>query len=107
MFDYEKHLSVSLNCAVFDLENGTILKLDSNKKIVRAVSGFDVLDGREVEEMYGKDAIFNKICWPERDRKLEEKGYWVLSGLFEASLCPVICQVISFIKAGKIKNKTL
>ena len=44
-----------MNCAVFDLEKGCVLKLDDNKTIMNAVSGFTVLTNEQISELYGQE----------------------------------------------------
>ena len=42
-FNYEKHLNMCLNGAVWDIKNGTVLKLVENKEIAHAVRGYEKL----------------------------------------------------------------
>lgn len=40
-FDYDKHIDLALNNAVWDIENGLILKLSGDCEIFHALRGFE------------------------------------------------------------------
>jgi len=44
-FDWENNLGVCLNCAVWDIEHGTVLRLAEGKIVTHAVHGFQPLSG--------------------------------------------------------------
>ena len=57
-FDFDNHHSLQLNNAVWDIENGNILKLAENKLVVAAVKGFDKLTQIEIIATYGNPPIY-------------------------------------------------
>lgn len=67
-FNFDKHLSVMLNNAVWDIENGTILKLAEEGKITHAVHGYEKLDYRELTELYGNPPVYRKLAFPKSNR---------------------------------------
>ena len=42
-FDYEKNLGLYLNCAVWDINNGTVLKLSDGQRVEHAIKGYNKL----------------------------------------------------------------
>ena len=42
-FNYDQDLGIILNGAVWDISQGTILKLGDNKEITHALRGFELL----------------------------------------------------------------
>jgi hypothetical protein len=47
------------NHVVWDLNKGTFLKLNADKKILFAMRGFQKLSPEAIENMYGTDRIFS------------------------------------------------
>jgi hypothetical protein len=47
-FDYENNLAFCLNASVFDIENGTILKLVEGQEVARAMKGHRSLSEEEI-----------------------------------------------------------
>ncbi len=64
-FDYDKGLPVCLDNAVWDIAQGTILKLGQNKEITHAVKGFEKLTHEQIIQIYGAPPIFKHLKWPD------------------------------------------
>jgi hypothetical protein len=90
---------VFLNCAVWDIQRGPILKLAEGKIITHAMLGFRKLTSNEIINMYGDPPVFNALRWPETNRMMdrEENAHWIFVGRTDACKVPVICQVIELI----------
>ena len=88
-------MEVFMNGAVWDIEQGLVLKLNADKVVTHAVRGYDVLTSAEINKIYGEPAVFSNLCWPGTSRQMErEKGaHWVIRGHMEASLVAVICHM--------------
>ena len=46
---------------VLDLQTGFFLKLSKNKKILRAISNFEILSEKKIKEFYGEEMTFSKF----------------------------------------------
>lgn len=96
------------NGCVWDIDNGTLLKLGEDKQVLAAIYGFTKLSQREVQEMYGNPPIYTHLKWPETNRETTApngKGnHWVFMGYFEAFLCQVVSQVVDAISQGILKK---
>jgi hypothetical protein len=57
-----------LNNAVWDIDKGTILKLAEGGVITHAVLGLTVLTKKDIEELYGKPAVFEHLAYPETSK---------------------------------------
>ena len=44
MFNYKKHLGVCLNNAVWDIDNGIVMRLGEGKIVTHAIRGFKALN---------------------------------------------------------------
>ena len=53
-FDYETDLEVCMNYAVWDIDQGTILKIADGKVITHAMKGFHNLEKEEIIKIYGE-----------------------------------------------------
>ena len=95
-FDFNKQLDMHLNNAVWDIENGTVLKLGEKRVVMHAMKGWTSLTQDEIKEIYG-DPPISQLKWPETTRYMtEEKGaHWTLMGYHESYLVPIICHVQS------------
>jgi hypothetical protein len=62
---YNYNASYGLTQAVWDIQNGTVLKLTDGKRITHALLGFKPLTKEEIQEMYGKEMIFEALKFPE------------------------------------------
>ena len=98
-FDYKanNHTRYCMENAIWDVETGCILKLDQNKKILVALRAFEILDFKQIQEIFGPEGKYPHLDWPTLDRRiyLSKGSHWVLSTIFETSLVPVICQAVS------------
>jgi hypothetical protein len=56
-FDFN-NLGVCLNNTIWDIKNGTILKLGEGKRILTAIKGFNKLSDQEISAIYGEAHIF-------------------------------------------------
>ena len=108
-FDYDRHMGAFMNCVVWDIENGTLIKLAGVKKLVtHALLGFRPLTEKEIEKMYGNPPEYKHLDYPKKTRQLEnEKGaHMIFIGYNESYKVLIVSQVIDLMKKGKIKNKT-
>jgi hypothetical protein len=84
---------------VWDIKNGTILKLTGpNRLITHAIHGFQKLSFGDLCTIYGNPPLFkDKLSWPESTRNLEvpDKAHWLFLDSLESSLIPVICHITS------------
>jgi hypothetical protein len=71
-FDFENDLEVVLNCGVFDIEKGTVLKLVEGRQITHALHGFESLTMDKIKEMYGDPPIFKNLKWPDTNQCFTE-----------------------------------
>lgn len=70
-FDYDKHLSLCLTNAVWDIQNGLVLKLSSEKEIFHAMRGYEKVSDSELYEIYGDPPTFKSLKWPETNTNVE------------------------------------
>jgi hypothetical protein len=74
-FDYESNLDLCLNNAVWDIQNGLVLKLSSKKEILHGMRGFEKVSDAELYEIYGEPPIFDMLKWPQTNCAVEtEEG---------------------------------
>ena len=55
-FDYSENsieMQACLNYSVFDIDNGTLLKIGEGKEVLAAMKGRKVLSSSEIENIYG------------------------------------------------------
>jgi hypothetical protein len=57
-----------LNNAVWDIKNGTVLKLAEEGKITHGVHGFEKLDYKELTELYGNPPVYRNLAFPRSNR---------------------------------------
>jgi hypothetical protein len=53
-----------LNASIFDMDNGTVIKLAQNKEVIRAMKGFRVLTKKEIQKIYGSPPTYKSYSWP-------------------------------------------
>ena len=102
-YDYEKQLGFQnywLSNAVWDIENGTILKLGDNMEVTHAILGFEKLTGEQICEIYGNPPIFKNLLWPKTNKFIEKEigAHWTFMGFFDHCKIPVICQIVHLIQ---------
>jgi hypothetical protein len=92
-FDFDNNLGVFLNNSVWDVKNGTILKLCEGHYISHAIKGFKKLTDIQIREIYGEPPRFDSLKWPSTNKQLKvlEGAHWTMHGLLEACKIPVIC----------------
>lgn len=71
-FDYDKNINLCLNNAVWDIENGLILKLSGEKEIFYAMRGYERVSDAELFEIYGEPPTFNALKWPETNKVIDQ-----------------------------------
>ena len=101
-------IGISLNNAVWDIENRTLLKLGEGKVVLRACKGSTVLDREAIEELYGSPPVFHPLDYPRAHLNLnEERGaHWTLMTYFEGSTAPLIAHGIDLMEQGLLTGKT-
>jgi hypothetical protein len=103
-----KNLGVCLSNAVWDIENGTILKLTEGKYVSHAIRGFTVLSTQEIQKLYGETPIFSHLKWPQTKQQLERPSgsHWTMSDIFDRSKIAVACHITHLLDSGKISGVT-
>ena len=106
-FTHDK-LGVWLNCAVWDIPNGTILKLGEGRVITHGLLGFEKLSAKRLCRMYGDPPVFRNLLWPDTPKLLdsEDKAHWTFINYEECCRIPVVCQVVQLMRDGIIRGKT-
>jgi hypothetical protein len=107
-FDFNKHLNVCNNNSVWDIHNGTILKLAEGGVITQAIRGFVSLSQSQIEVLYGTPPKFEQLKWPEKNslELANPKAYLTIMGQFEMYKTVVICQVVHFMRSYAMGEKT-
>jgi hypothetical protein len=111
MFNFKKHLGVCLNNAVWDIDNGNVLRLGEGKVITHAIRGFKTLTQEEIEKVYGKPPFYKHLKWPETNKiiegdKIKVGHHWTMMGNFDRCKLAVVCKATELIDRGALKNKT-
>jgi hypothetical protein len=57
-FNYSQNLGVYLKNVIWDLNSGALLKLDTNKTVVKAVHGWDSVQESDLLMLYGESKQF-------------------------------------------------
>jgi hypothetical protein len=94
-----------LNNAIWDIDKGTILKLDENKIITHASIGLVSIGKHEIIRLYGNPPVFSNLKWPETTKRLNKNvpgNYWVFMGYFESAFVPVIAHLTQMVITGKL-----
>jgi HAD superfamily 5'-nucleotidase-like hydrolase len=99
-FDFERGMGVCLNNGVWDIQNGTILKLDEGRRITHAVRGFKALSKEQIREIYGEPCVYLNLKWPETHRNLEKDASWTFMTPFESFKLAVVSQVTDLLDRG-------
>ena len=94
------------NGCVWDIDNGTLLKLGEEGVVLAAVMGFQKLQPEGINELYGNPPVYTHLKWPETMKETggEYGNHWVFMGYFEAFLCQVVAQVVDAIGQGTVKK---
>ena len=108
-FDYDEDMGVCLNNGVWNVRNGTVLKLDEGRRITHAVRGFTPLTRDKIREIYGEPSVYIHLKWPKTNRYLEneETEHWAFMGHFDSFKLAEVSQVTDLMDRGVIKGKTL
>ena len=104
----QSYYDLGLNNAVWDIENGTVLKLVEGKEVARAIVGKRELSRDEIIRIYGDPPIFNTLNYPESIKQIEkpEGSHLSFFTFFDSAKIPLICKGIELIESGVIKDKT-
>ena len=103
-FDFHNNLGVFLNNAIWDIYNGTVLKIDEELTVTHAIHGFEKLSNEKIREIYGDPPKFKNLRWPRQVWVMEDVmgAHWTMMGMAKAIKVPVVCQVMDLIKKGVI-----
>jgi hypothetical protein len=63
-FDYDKHTAMAFNGAVWDVEQGTVVKLSEDREVVHAYKGFEKMSKEEIVDIYADPPKFIRMTWP-------------------------------------------
>ena len=107
-FDFTKGaMEMCMNGAIFDIDNGLIIKLVEGKEVIRAMRGFKALDKDEIIQVYGNPPIFRHYQWPNTTHLSWKKGaYWAFITFFDTPKIAVVLSAIDLIDKGLVTNKT-
>jgi hypothetical protein len=107
-FDYRQHMDLALNGGVWDITNGTILRLAEGKIVSHAVKGYKALTKDEIVKLYGEPPVFKHLQWPETNKQIEDKegAHWTLMTFSDYYKIPIICHVVHLMEQEVIKDKT-
>ena len=97
-------MGVCLNGGIWDINNGTILKLDEGRRITHAVRGFKSLSREQIRDMYGEPPVYMHLGWPESNRCLEKDASWTFMTPFESFKLAVVSQVTNLIDNGRLES---
>lgn len=96
-----------MNGAVFDIENGLILKLVEGQEVARAMKGYRNLTQKEIKEVYGNPPVFSHYCWPNTTHLSGKRGaYWAFITFFDTPKIAIVLSAIELMEQGILKNKT-
>ena len=107
-FDFDEHLLLFMNSAVWDIDNGVILKLSENKEVLHAIKGYRRLEMTQIKAIYGDPPIYKHLKWPDTNIQINRKegAHWTLMSFSDAYKVPLICHIVHHIGRGDIKKKT-
>jgi hypothetical protein len=71
-FDWSEYFATYLNNAVWDFDEGTVLKLVEGGIIAHATLGYAPLNQVQIRKKYGNPPIFHPLKWPESLRAFEK-----------------------------------
>ena len=67
-FDYSEgseHMKLCLNWSVFDVDNGTMIKLGEDNEVLAAMKGLHVLTPQQLRQIYGSPVPkYSGLQWP-------------------------------------------
>jgi hypothetical protein len=52
---------------IWDINKGTLIQIDEQKKITKAFRGWEILQNEEIKTLYGSDPTFDEMLWPKTD----------------------------------------
>lgn len=64
----EQEIGLCLNAAVWDVENGNVLKIGEGKRVLMAYHGMKLMSQEEIEVLYGTPAVFAAMDYPKTVR---------------------------------------
>ncbi len=64
----EQELGLCWNAAVWDVENGNVLKFGEGKRVLMAYHGMKLMSQEEIEALYGTPAVFAAMDYPKTVR---------------------------------------
>jgi hypothetical protein len=101
-FNFEENFGVFLNNAIWDIKKGLIIKINADKEVTHALSGFEPLSYPEIKNMYGNPPKIKYIYLPDKASQMEQEygSYMTMCGFLESFKVPIICQIIDLIKLG-------
>ena len=59
-FNVEQDVGVCLNCGVFDVKHGTVLKLGEDKEVLETLHGYTKLTAYEISKLYSSLRVDNQ-----------------------------------------------
>ena len=88
-----------LNGAIFDIENGTILKLAEGQEVVRAMKGYKALTQKEIKQLYGSPPVFSHYVWPNTTNLTSKRGgYWACISYFDTPKVALFLTAVEMIE---------
>ena len=106
-FNIQDEEEMCLNASVFDMDNGTVIKMAENRLVIRAMKGFRVLSTKEIESIYGSPPIYKQYVWPNTSNITDKKGgYWVFLTFFDTPKVALVLSAINLKERGLLNHKT-
>ena len=98
-FDFEEWRHLCLNNLVFDVTNGTLLKLSKDQVVTHALQGFKVLSENKIRKIYGSPPVFKSLKFPEKQYELakEAESHYIMMTYFVSCQVPIVCLVVDYI----------
>ena len=104
-----------LGNVIWDIDEGTILKLagdgkithEGGREITHCYFGFRKLKTEEVyEKYYGDPPQYDLLKWPQTDglKTLEDGSHWTMMGVWDVGIPAVVCQIMQMMEDGKLEN---
>ncbi|CDW90182.1 UNKNOWN [Stylonychia lemnae] len=106
-FFQESPLEMCVNGAIYDIDNGLVVKLVEGQEVARAMRGWRNLSQKEIKEIYGNPPILKSYVWPNTSNLSGKRGsYWVCITFFDTPKVALVLSAIEMMDQGLLKGKT-
>jgi len=97
-------IDLCLNCCLWDLETGLILKLGDEKKVLRAYKGFEPLSTEDIEGIYGTPPVYENLNYPQQTSLVQGRGHWSFITFFDCPKVGVVAKCMALKAKGLVKK---